>query len=68
MRTIRTFIVRLLVDTDEPDALRGVVRCIASDSDHPFTDHRSLLEVLRTVSQPDPADPDSRIALTRGGA
>jgi hypothetical protein len=46
MRTIRTFVIRLLVDTDEPSELRGTVRCIAGTEERPFADAASLLALL----------------------
>ena len=47
MRTIQSFILRLLVDADQPDALHGVVRCVSDDTERPFTDEAMLIAVLR---------------------
>lgn len=46
MREIHTFVLRLLVDTDEPQTLRGVLRAVADDEEHPFTDEQALLALL----------------------
>lgn len=51
MRTIKTYILRLLVDTDEPQVLRGTVRAVAGDDEHPFADGPSLLTLLRQISR-----------------
>ena len=52
MRIIRTFILRLLVDADEPQVLRGAVRCVADeDEEHPFTDEQALLTLLRRLGR-----------------
>jgi len=50
MHTIQTFILRLLVDTDEPQALRGTVRSVTDDEKHSFTDGPSLLALLRRMT------------------
>ena len=46
MRTIRTFILRLLEDTDDPQALRGMIRAIAGAEEHTFADGPTLLALL----------------------
>ncbi len=51
MRTIQTFIVRLVVESEEPEAVRGVVRSITSDEEHTFTDGQMLLALLRQMSR-----------------
>jgi len=51
VRTIQTFIVRLVVESDEPEAVRGVVRSITSDEEHTFTDGQTLLAWLRQMSR-----------------
>ena len=61
MRRIQTFVVRLLLDTAEPDALRGAVRCVGDDEDHPFADRQSLLRLLVALTQTqDPSSADDR--------
>ena len=47
MRTIQSFILRLLVDAEQPDTLRGVVRCVSDDTEQSFTDEAMLIVVLR---------------------
>jgi len=49
MRTIRTFILRLLVDTEEPQALRGAVRSVPNDDECSFADGQSLLALLHRL-------------------
>jgi hypothetical protein len=46
MRTIRTYILRLLTDTEEPHALRGVIRAVADDREQTFSDGQVLLTLL----------------------
>lgn len=47
MRTIQSFILRLLIDADQPAVLRGVLRCVSDDTDHPFADETALIALLR---------------------
>ncbi len=47
MRIIRTFILRLLVDADEPGRLRGVLQPMPDGEARPFTDADELLAALR---------------------
>ncbi|MEW5988069.1 MAG: hypothetical protein AB1791_15660 [Chloroflexota bacterium] len=49
MRTTQTYVLRLLVDRDEPAALRGVIRCVATGEELSFTDEQSLLTTLLTL-------------------
>lgn len=51
MRTTHALILRLLVDTDEPGALRGVLRPVGDPGEHPFTDESSLLALLRQADR-----------------
>ncbi len=51
MRVVHTFVVRLLMDTEEPGTLRGVVRTVATAQDHTFTDEAMLLKLLRTFGK-----------------
>ena len=57
MRTIQTFVLRLLVNTEEPQALRGAVRCVSDNEERTFADAQSLLALLRGMRQT--ADPDN---------
>jgi hypothetical protein len=47
MRTTVVYIVRLLVDENEPDALRGVLREVNSGEEYAFSSEQGLLELLR---------------------
>ena len=47
MRTIQSFILRLLVDADQPAALHGVLRCVNDDTEQAFADEAALVELLR---------------------
>jgi hypothetical protein len=47
MRTIQSFILRLLVDTDQPDTLHGLLRCVSDNSEQSFTDEAMLIAALR---------------------
>lgn len=46
MRTTLTFVLYLLVDTDEPKGLRGTLRPIVNAADYPFSDEQGLLNLL----------------------
>jgi hypothetical protein len=50
MRTIQTYILRLLVDMEEPRALRGTIRAVARDEEEAFADGQALLDLLRPVT------------------
>ncbi|MCU0485480.1 MAG: hypothetical protein MUC85_05155 [Anaerolineales bacterium] len=63
MRTIKTIFLRLLVDTEEPHALRGVLHTVSEDVQYPFTDEQSLVSLLQQmittrIVQPDQAEYD----------
>lgn len=47
MRTARTFILRLLLDSDDPTALRGALRAVDAAEEHTFADAGRLLALLR---------------------
>jgi len=49
MRTIQTFILRLLVDSSEPETLRGDLRAIPEGEAQPFPDEQALLALLRQI-------------------
>ncbi|RLC55926.1 MAG: hypothetical protein DRI80_16990 [Chloroflexota bacterium] len=51
MRVIQTLILRLLVDAEESQVLRGTVRRVADDEEHTFTNGRTLLTLLHRLSQ-----------------
>lgn len=46
MRKTYTFILRLLVDTDEPCLLRGVLHSVADNINYSFADGQALLDLL----------------------
>jgi hypothetical protein len=54
-RVIRTYVLRLLVDRDQPRALRGLVHSVASGAEHPFPDGAALLELLCRMADEAPA-------------
>jgi hypothetical protein len=57
MRVIRTIILRLLIDTDQPHSLHGVLQTVGGSDLHSFTDDRSLLALLHRLgcSESEPA-------------
>jgi hypothetical protein len=57
MRTVQTFILRLLVDEDDPHALRGALRAISQAQEYPFADEQSFLNLLHHMIQPPNAIP-----------
>ncbi len=54
MRTTQAFVLRLLVDSDEPQALRGTLHVVASGEEAPFTDAAALLALLRRMASAAP--------------
>jgi len=50
MRTIQTFILRLLVDSSEPEALRGDLRPVPEGEAQPFPDEQALLALLHRMT------------------
>ncbi len=54
MRTIQILILKLLVDPDEPETLRGSLQATVELQAHPFADEQALLTLLhRTVACPE---------------
>ena len=49
MRVIRTFILRLLVNSAEPEALRGDLRPLPEGEAQPFPDEQALLALLHRM-------------------
>jgi hypothetical protein len=47
VRTTQIFVLRLLVDADQPDLLHGVLRRVADDTEQSFTDEAMLIAALR---------------------
>jgi hypothetical protein len=60
MRIVQTFILRLLVDTEHVDELRGALCAVAGGAEYPFVDEESLLAILRELvrAAPRPANGD----------
>lgn len=52
MRTIRTFILRFLVDPSEPDILRGDLRPLPEGEPLPFASETALLDLLHRLLEP----------------
>jgi hypothetical protein len=68
MRTTRTFVLRILVDTEDPSPLRGTVRSIADDEEQTFADERALREVLQEMCRARARGPSGRPSPGHGGA
>jgi hypothetical protein len=52
LRVIRTFILRLLVNSAEPQALRGDLRPLPEGEAQPFPDEQALLALLHRLASP----------------
>jgi hypothetical protein len=50
VRTIQTFILRLLVDPAEPEVLRGTLQLVPEGETQPFVGERELLALLRQLA------------------
>lgn len=63
MRITQTYILRLLVDPEQPCELRGVLQCVADNSEYTFADAEALLAQLRYIASlgtPSPTDEGDR--------
>jgi hypothetical protein len=49
VHTVRTFILRLVVDPAQPDTLHGALQAMPQGEALPFTDERGLLALLRRL-------------------
>ena len=49
MRTTQAFILRLLADTDDPQALRGIIHTVGGAEEHAFANEQALLALLRQM-------------------
>ena len=59
MRTIYTFILRLLVDSADPEVLRGALQVASQNQEpQPFSSETALLGLLKRLVSPD-GQPDS---------
>ncbi len=52
MRTIQTLVLRLLVDTEEPNTLRGSLSPISNEAEYSFASARELLDLLQQLGTP----------------
>jgi hypothetical protein len=50
LRVIRTFILRLLVNSSEPDVLRGALQPVPEGEAQSFADEQALLALLRRLT------------------
>lgn len=50
MRTIETFILRLFIDPDETDVLRGALQFVEKPEIHPFAGEKALIELLHQMA------------------
>ena len=55
MHTIHTFILRIFIDSQAPERLRGSLQATGQKEAAPFLDGAGLLALLRALPQP-PAD------------
>jgi hypothetical protein len=53
MRVIKTCILKLLVNTDEPQSLRGTLRSVESGDERAFKDGQTLLAILEEIRRRD---------------
>jgi hypothetical protein len=51
MRAIHTFVLRLLLDSNEPQKLRGALQSVPEGKPRPFADGQSLLILLNQMAQ-----------------
>ncbi len=51
MRCIQVFVLRLLFDSDTPQALRGSIHAVSDGELHYFADATTLLELVTRLSQ-----------------
>ena len=52
MRTIQTLVLRLLVDTEEPNTVRGSLSPISNEAEYPFASAHELLDLLQQLGMP----------------
>jgi hypothetical protein len=52
MRSVQTFILRLLVDPAMPDELRGAVEPVPKGDSRPFAGEQALLALLHQMALP----------------
>lgn len=54
MRTRQTFVLHLLADPEEPEALRGLIHAVASGEEQPFSGDPALLALLHRMASAAP--------------
>jgi hypothetical protein len=62
VRTIQTFILRLLVDSAKPEVLRGTLQPLPEGESRPFVSDQALLALLRQMALTAREAPDSETA------
>jgi hypothetical protein len=50
MHTVQVFVLRLFVDSEQPDGLRGALRSVPDGETQPFADEQTLLALLRQMA------------------
>ncbi len=67
MRTTRTFILRLLVDSEDPTALRGALHAVGELHERAFASPARLLELLQQMAaaEASPATPQEAVFETQ---
>jgi len=55
MRSILTFVLRLLVDDETPQRVSGALQNVNNPQTHAFQNGQGLLELLTELSHPDSA-------------
>ncbi len=67
MRAVQTFVLKLLLDTERPGELRGLLCSVSDNAEYTFSDAESLLVLLRQFAgaregpradEPPPAVPE----------
>ena len=51
-KKIHVFVLRLVTTPEEPERLRGAVRSLADEEEHPFVSGASLLDILHRMNTP----------------
>jgi len=67
VHSVQTFILRLLIDPTEPDALRGAVEPVPEGESRSFASDQALLALLRQMVLPLPAAPGGETTRYRNG-
>lgn len=49
MRSVHTYVLRVLIDEHEPEILRGSLRSVASGDEHAFIGETDLITRLQTM-------------------